>query len=117
MDELRLIQAHFQTYPSSHIFHGNLDRNKADSFAQLCTIEQNVYGYRPSIPANVSFAVLFSLGTIVHVILGVKWKTWWFMWCMILGCTHEVVGYIGRVLLYKNPWNFGAFIAQISMSP
>jgi hypothetical protein len=36
------------------------------------------------------------------------------MWCMILSCTHEVAGYIARVILWMNPWNFGAFITQIS---
>lgn len=33
---------------------------------------------------------------------------------MILGCAHETTGYIGRVLMYYNPWSFVAFIIQIS---
>jgi hypothetical protein len=33
---------------------------------------------------------------------------------MILGCTHETAGYVGRVLMYRNPWSFAAFIVQIS---
>jgi hypothetical protein len=37
------------------------------------------------------------------------------MWCMILSCTHEVAGYVARIVLYVNPWNLGAFITQISM--
>ncbi len=81
---------------------------------QLCTIDESVYGYRPSLPANIAFAALFSTATIVHIILGIKWKTWWFMWCMILGSTHEVAGYVGRIILYINPWSFVAFIIQIS---
>lgn len=33
---------------------------------------------------------------------------------MILGSTHEVAGYVGRIILYINPWSFVAFIIQIS---
>lgn len=76
----------------------------------------SVYSYRPSLPANVTFAALFTLGTFVHAYLGLRRKTPWFMWCMVLSCTHELVGYIGRILLYKNPWSFGSFITQISTS-
>ncbi|KAJ5372862.1 RTA1 like protein-domain-containing protein [Penicillium concentricum] len=49
----------------------------------------------------------------IHIYLGFRWKSWWYMWCMILGCTHEIAGYIGRVLMYYNPWSFVAFILQI----
>ncbi|KAJ2977360.1 hypothetical protein NQ176_g4415 [Zarea fungicola] len=80
---------------------------------QLCTIEQTVYGYRPSLPANVTFAGLFSLAMIVHIILGLRWKMPWFMWCMILGCLHEVTGYVGRIIMWNNPWSFAGFIIQI----
>lgn len=74
----------------------------------------SVYGYCPSLPANVAFAALFTLGTAMHAYLGFKWKTPWFMWCLILSCTHEVAGYVARILLWVNPWSFGAFITQIS---
>jgi len=94
-----------------------VEYNHADLVSsQLCSIHDSVYGYRPSLGANITFAVLFSVAMIIHTILGIRWKTWWYMWCMILGCTHEIVGYIGRVLLYNNPWNFVAFILQISNS-
>lgn len=81
---------------------------------QLCTIEESVYRYRPSLLANIIFAAIFSVATIVHFVLGRRWKTPWVMWCMILSCTHEIAGYVARVVLYINPWNFGAFITQIS---
>jgi hypothetical protein len=77
----------------------------------------SVYSYRPSLLANAIFAGLFFLGTLVHTYLGLRWKTPWFMWCLILSCTHEVAGYIARIFLYINPWSFAAFITQISMWP
>ncbi|KAM0407482.1 hypothetical protein ACHAPD_012152 [Fusarium lateritium] len=86
---------------------------KANCTLDLCPVEMSVYAYRPSLAANVSFAALFTLATIIHAYLGFRWKTPWFMWCMILSCTHEVVGYVARILLWVNPWSFGAFITQI----
>ncbi|KAG4270121.1 hypothetical protein FPRO04_11813 [Fusarium proliferatum] len=86
---------------------------KANCTLELCPIEMSVYGYRPSLPANITFAALFTFATFAHAYLGFKWKTPWFMWCMILSCTHEVTGYIARILLWINPWSFGAFITQI----
>ncbi|OAG12274.1 uncharacterized protein CC84DRAFT_1078291, partial [Paraphaeosphaeria sporulosa] len=78
-----------------------------------CAVEESIYRYHPSLPANAAFAALFLIATIVHFVLGLRWKTPWVMWCTVLSCTHEVAGYIARVLLYINPWNFGAFITQI----
>ncbi|KAJ4007702.1 hypothetical protein NW752_010371 [Fusarium irregulare] len=86
---------------------------KANCTLELCPIEASVYGYRPSLPANISFAALFTIATFAHAYLGWRWKTPWFMWCMILSCTHEVTGYVARILLWVNPWSFGAFITQI----
>ncbi|KAH7108838.1 RTA1 like protein-domain-containing protein [Dendryphion nanum] len=86
---------------------------KANCTFELCTIEESVYKYRPSFSANVALAAAFFLATIIHIILGIRWKTWWVMWCMILSCTHEVAGYIARVFMWKNSWNFAAFITQI----
>ncbi|SPJ78898.1 related to parasitic phase-specific protein PSP-1 [Fusarium torulosum] len=89
---------------------------KANCTLDLCPVEMSVYGYRPSLPANAAFAALFTLGTAIHAYLGFKWQTPWFMWCLILSCTHEVAGYVARILLWVNPWGFGAFITQITIT-
>ncbi|KAF4487919.1 parasitic phase-specific PSP-1 [Fusarium agapanthi] len=67
---------------------------KANCTLELCPIEMSVYGYRPSLLANITFASLFTLATFVHAYLGFK-------------C------YVARILLWVNPWSFGAFITQI----
>lgn len=36
---------------------------------------------------------------------------------MILGCLHEVIGYVGRIVMWNNPWSFAGFIIQISTCP
>lgn len=32
---------------------------------------------------------------------------------MQLGCISEIIGYIGRIMLYNNPWSFIGFMIQI----
>ncbi|KAF5602888.1 parasitic phase-specific PSP-1 [Fusarium subglutinans] len=48
---------------------------KANCTLELCPIEMSVYGYRPSLPANIAFTALFTLATFAHAYLGFKWKT------------------------------------------
>ncbi|KAB5558664.1 RTA1 like protein-domain-containing protein [Coniochaeta sp. 2T2.1] len=79
----------------------------------LCGVEHSVYRYRPSLVANSIFIALFALAMAVHVGLGIRWKTWWFMWCVIVGCVAEIIGYAGRVMMWYNPFKFTAFMIQI----
>ncbi|RGP75554.1 rta1 like family [Fusarium sporotrichioides] len=78
-----------------------------------CPIDWSLYGYRPSLAANIVFVVLFSLIGIVHVYLGIRWKSWGFMTGMLLGCISEVIGYVGRIMMWYNPFSFNAFMIQI----
>lgn len=34
---------------------------------------------------------------------------------MIVGCLSSVLGYVGRIMLYYNPFNFSGFMLQMSM--
>ncbi|GJN71356.1 RTA-like protein [Purpureocillium lilacinum] len=79
----------------------------------LCPVEWSVYQYRPSLAANITFLVLFAIAGAVHIFLGVKWRSWGFMSFMIFGCLVEMIGYVGRIILYNNPFSFGGFMIQI----
>ncbi|PNY23444.1 uncharacterized protein TCAP_06613 [Tolypocladium capitatum] len=85
----------------------------ANCTLQRCPIEWSVYQYRPSLAANIIFLALFATAMAVHVFLGIRWKSWWFMSFIIVGCIVEMVGYAGRVILYQNPFSFGGFMIQI----
>ncbi|KAK5989936.1 Efflux pump himE [Cladobotryum mycophilum] len=78
-----------------------------------CPIEWSIYGYRPSLPANVVFAALFAVIGLVHFYLGFRWRSWGFTTGMLLGCITEVIGYVGRILLWNNPFSFPGFMIQI----
>jgi hypothetical protein len=78
-----------------------------------CTVERTIYGYYPSIGANAFFAAFFGLCLLVHLVLGVRYKTWTFMIALSLGCLGEVIGYAGRIMMYNNPFNSTGFQIQI----
>ncbi|KEZ42560.1 hypothetical protein SAPIO_CDS5790 [Scedosporium apiospermum] len=85
----------------------------ANCTLDLCPLEYSVYRYRPSLPANIVFIVLYALALLVHAYLGFRWKQIWFMVCVILGCLVEIVGYIGRIIMHGNPFLFAGFMTQI----
>lgn len=79
----------------------------------LCPVEGTLYGYYPSIGANAFFAAFFGLCLIVQLGLGIKYRTWTFMIALGFGCLGELIGYIGRILLYNNPFDNLGFQIQI----
>jgi hypothetical protein len=83
---------------------------------ERCPIKWSVYKYRPSLASNGTFIALFALGSLIHAYLGIRWRTWWFMACMIVCSINACIGYAGRIWLYFNPFSFDAFLMQMSMS-
>ncbi|OBR08576.1 Parasitic phase-specific protein PSP-1 [Colletotrichum higginsianum IMI 349063] len=86
---------------------------QANCTLELCPIEWSVLRYQPSIPASGIFIALFALGLIVHAVQGIRWRTWGFMASMIAGCVLEIVGYVGRLFIHDNPFDFEGFLMQI----
>lgn len=80
---------------------------------EACPIEFSVYGYRPTLPGSAALIALYGICMIVQIVLGIRYKTWWFMGAMVLGCIDEILGYAGRILYYQNPWKEPGFIMQI----
>ncbi|KAJ9150667.1 RTA1 like protein [Pleurostoma richardsiae] len=101
--------ADYPDYPGDFVTFGP----GANCTLDLCPIWTTVYNYRPSLAANLTFAILFGVALVAHAILGVWWRSWWFMWCIIVGCLDEMLGYAGRIWLHYDPWNFNAFMIQI----
>lgn len=84
----------------------------ADCNLKYCPVEWSVYQYRPSINVNMMFIALYGLLLVAHAYLGVRWRNAWFSTFMMAGCLFEMLGYVGRVQLYYNPWHFPAFLLQ-----
>ena len=80
----------------------------------ICSAKYSVYEYRPSLAANAIFLALSGVVMIIHVILGLKWRTWFFGTVIFFGSVSEMIGYGGRIMLWKNPFSFTGFLMQIS---
>lgn len=85
----------------------------ANCTLELCSPKWSVYGYRPAPGANLALLIIFLLALIFHVAIGVKWRAWSFMGCMICGCLDEIIGYAARVWMFYDLWNFSAFMIQV----
>lgn len=81
----------------------------------VCPVEASVYGYRPSLAASGTLIALYGICLIVQAVLGFRYKTWGFTTAMLLGCLSEIIGYVGRILYWQNPWASAGFIIQIGM--
>ncbi|KAI5781921.1 RTA1 like protein-domain-containing protein [Geopyxis carbonaria] len=78
-----------------------------------CPIENSFFDYRPSLAANTSLLALFGLSLLANLVQGVAWKTWTFMIAMVLGNLTEILGYVGRVMAYNDPFKMDPFLMQI----
>lgn len=85
----------------------------ANCTLDTCPIEWSTYKYRPSLPANIIILIMFTIAWILHVFLGIRWRTLWFLNFMMIGCGAEIIGYIGRILMWKNPFGFPGFLLQV----
>lgn len=101
----------FWRNPNGHIYFAGGD--DANCTVSTCPIELSVYGYRPSIPASAVLIALYAIVMGIQAILGWRYKKWGFMAAMLLGCLDEILGYVGRILYWQNPWKQPGFIMQI----
>ncbi|KAJ0387975.1 hypothetical protein COL922a_001255 [Colletotrichum nupharicola] len=85
----------------------------ANCTLEICDIHYSLYRYRPNLAVNALFLALYGIAGLVHIFLGIRWRSYWFMTFMVLGCLSEIVGYIGRIMLYHNPFAFVPFMLQI----
>ena len=76
----------------------------------LCPLEYAFVHYDPSLAGNAFFAGLFGLLLLGQIGLGIRYKTWSFMFGMCLGLVLEVVGYVGRILMHNDPFSDNNFL-------
>lgn len=76
-----------------------------DCTIDTCPVETMPYEYRPSLVANAIFAAIFALSAITYAAQGLHSKKFIaFAIAMFLGCVSEVIGYIGRIMMWISPW-------------
>ncbi|KAJ4162165.1 hypothetical protein NW765_010260 [Fusarium oxysporum] len=78
-----------------------------------CPIELTTYGYRPNLGGNIFLAVLFGIAFVANIVLGIRFRIRAYAIVLSLGCLAQVLGYVGRVGMYFQPFNAIPFQAQI----
>ena len=76
----------------------------------LCPLEYAFVTYDPNLAGNVFYAAIFGLLLLAQTALGIRYKTWSFMFGMCAGLVLEVVGYAGRVLMHYDPFSNNNFL-------
>lgn len=88
----------------------------------ICDLTLAQFDYRPSIGGNSLYAAIFGLCVLMNIFYGIRYRTWGYMAAMLLGMSGEVVGYIGRILLWQNPFdptgnNFLIYLVCLTIAP
>lgn len=78
-----------------------------------CPLTEAYLDYLPNVPANAFFVGLFGLIIGIQLILGIRYRTWVYMIPMLCGLILEALGYIGRIMLHNNPFNFNNFLLYV----
>ncbi|KAL4880672.1 parasitic phase-specific protein PSP-1 [Aspergillus karnatakaensis] len=86
----------------------------ANCTLDLCPLESSILQYQPSIPANSLFVAIFGLPLVVNLVQGIYYRTWGYMASLLAGCILEIAGYVCRLILHDNPFDFIGFLLQIS---
>lgn len=90
------------------------DMNMDDCTLATCPIDLAYINYQPNIPANVLFLVIFGLLLAAQITLGTWFRTWTYMGAMTAGLILEILGYIGRLMMHSNPFDFNAFLLYVT---
>ncbi|KAK7956574.1 uncharacterized protein PG986_005796 [Apiospora aurea] len=85
---------------------------KVNCTLDLCPLEMSVTGYLPSLPVNIIFIALYAFAMALHIMLGFRWKSWFFTLCCVTCTTSAIAGYIGRIFMHYNPFGFYPFLIQ-----
>ncbi|KAK4548245.1 hypothetical protein LTR36_010115 [Oleoguttula mirabilis] len=80
-----------------------------DCTQSTCPVSESIYGYRPDLGATIFFLVVFTLSGSIYIWQGVRTKTWVFSIAMVLGSMSEAMGYVAKLLLWKDPFSDPGF--------
>lgn len=82
-----------------------------------CPVDMTIYGYAPSLGANATFVALFGFSAVLQAAEGWYFRKitglWSYTTPIILGCITEIIGYIGRLMMWHDPFNIDGFYMQI----
>ncbi|KAB2580334.1 Sphingoid long-chain base transporter RSB1 [Lasiodiplodia theobromae] len=103
----------------TNITRGNSTYQEWKDYRDHCTLDTcplslSYWAYRPSLVANGIFLGIFALSLLLFLCQGILSKRFLgFTIAMVSGNILEVLGYVGRVMSYYNPFKEDGFLMQI----
>lgn len=72
-----------------------------------CPVSATIYGYQPNLPVDATICAIFAILAILQLgsICCLRVRTWSYIITLLAGTALEIVGYIGRLIMYNNPWS------------
>ncbi|KUJ12842.1 putative sphingoid long-chain base transporter RSB1 [Mollisia scopiformis] len=81
---------------------------------ETCSLSSSFWYYRPSLVANSIFLSLFALSLLAFILTYLLTRRFGiFTVALACCCTLEIIGYLGRIISYSNPWHETGFLLQI----
>lgn len=77
---------------------------------QTCSLDYAFLQYYPTFAGNLVYLIIFAVMLLPQVGLSIRHKTWGFLVGFFGGIALEILGYIGRLMLHHNPFDFNSFI-------
>ncbi|KAM0439643.1 hypothetical protein ACHAPT_000735 [Fusarium lateritium] len=82
--------------------------------ADICDNVKSFYQYRVDLAPNAAFLAIFAASMIGFIATWIVTRRGTaFNVALILGLICEVLGYIGRIMSWQNPWSENGFLIQI----
>jgi hypothetical protein len=84
-----------------------------DEVSPQCPVELTLYGDYFNLGACIFFTISFLTLLIAQGWLARKSKAWSFASYLAVGTFFELFGYVCRIVLYDNPWEYAPFVVQL----
>jgi hypothetical protein len=88
--------------------------DKCQEVTPSCPVEDTIYGYTPNLGGNSFYAINFAICALAQCYFIFRyWRLWkGYSILVFVGCVGECCGYVGRMLLHRNPWDGASMTIQ-----
>lgn len=100
-------------YTDTEIYY-TMASNNTNNTGSINYLEQSSpYDYTPDLATGLAFTIIFTLLTVAHCGLAIKYRYWVSFFALIPGGILEILGWGGRVWSHYSVLNSDPFIMQM----
>jgi hypothetical protein len=76
----------------------------------ICSLDYANVEYIPTLEGNIAYLAIFAVFLAAQIGLVWRYRTWGFFVGMLCGLLLEMIGYVGRIGMYNDPFDFDQFV-------